>query len=222
MDHNPSVQYSEVSALQTNKVLRNTYMLLSMTLLFSAFTAWLATAMNMPIMSPWIFLIGYFALLFGTHAARNSAFGIVLVFALTGFIGMFLGPIVNMVSTQMSNGTELVMLALGGTGVIFLTMSGIALTTKKDLSGTIKFLGIGILVAFIAAIANMFFQIPALGLAISSAFMILASGVIMWQTQQIVRGGETNYITATVTLYVMMYNIFMSLLHLLMAFMGED
>ena len=209
------------NAVTINRVLRNTYTLLSMTLLFSAAMAFVSLRMNVAIMSPWLFLGGYFALLMVTSKLRNSAWGILAVFALTGFMGYTAGPIVNFYMTAFSNGGEIVMLALGSTGVVFLALSGIALTTKKDFSSMGKFLGVGILVAFLAAIGNIFFQIPALSLAISAMFVLLMSGMILFYTQQIVRGGETNYIMATVMLYIMIYNMFMSLLRLF-GMMGED
>ena len=210
------------SAVATNKVLRNTYMLLSMTLLFSGIMAFVAMATNMPFLGPWITLGGYFALLFLTSWLRNSAWGLLGVFALTGFMGLTLGPLVSAYMSAFSNGGELVMLALGGTGAIFLAMSGFALTTKRDFSGIGKFLMVGILVAFIAAVANIFMGIPALALAVSSMFMLLMAGLILYETQQIIRGGETNYIMATVTLYVSIYNLFTSLLHILGFAFGED
>ena len=213
---------AEVSVLETNKVLRNTYLLLSMTLLFSAVTAGAAMIFNVPYFGPFVTLGVYFGLLFLTSYLRNSAWGLLSVFALTGFMGATMGPIINMYIYAYSNGAELVMMALGGTGVIFLTMSGIALTTKKDLSFMGNFLMIGILVAFVAAIGNLFFQMPALALAVSSMFVFLMSGLIMWYTQQIVSGGETNYIMATVTLFVAFYNLFTSLLHLLGVGFGDD
>ena len=211
-----------VSAIQINKVLRNTYALLSMTLLFSAVMAGVSMAMNWPYPSFIVVLGGYFGLLFLTTKLRNSAWGILSVFALTGFMGATLGPIINMYLYRFGNGTEIVMMALGGTGVIFLAMSGLALTSKRDFSFMGKFLAIGILVAFLAAIGNIFFQLPALGLAVSSMFIMLMAGLILYQTQQIVRGGETNYIMATVTLFVSLFNLFTSLLHILGFGFGED
>lgn len=205
-----------------NRTLRNTYLLLSMTLLFSAVMAGLSMVMNWPYPGPFIVLAGYFGLLFLTSALRNSAWGLLSVFALTGFMGATLGPIINYYLYAFSNGAQLVAMAMGGTGVIFLAMSGVALTTKKDLSFMGNFLMIGILVAFFAGIGNLFFQIPALGLAVSSMFAILMAGLIMWYTQQIVRGGETNYIMATVTLFVAVFNLFTSLLHLLGFGFGDD
>jgi modulator of FtsH protease len=210
------------SIVEMNKVLRNTYALLSMTLLFSAIMAGVAMVMNWPHPGFVITLVGYFGLLFLTTKFRNSGWGIVSVFALTGFMGATLGPIINMYLYRFGNGTELVMMALGGTGVIFLAMSGLALTSKKDFSFMGKFLAVGILVAFLAAIGNFFFQIPALGLAISSMFVMLMAGLILFQTQQIIQGGETNYIMATVTLFVSLFNLFTSLLHLLGAGFGDD
>lgn len=211
-----------VSKVEMNKVLRNTYALLSMTLLFSAVMAGVSMAMNWPYPSFIVVLGGYFGLLFLTTKLRNSAWGILAVFALTGFMGATLGPIINMYLYRFGNGTEIVMMALGGTGVIFLAMSGLALTSKRDFSFMGKFLGIGILVAFLAAIGNIFFQLPALGLAVSSMFILLMAGLILFQTQQIVRGGETNYIMATVTLFVSVFNLFTSLLHILGFGFGED
>jgi modulator of FtsH protease len=209
-------------AVTVNRVLRNTYILLSMTLLFSAAMAFVSSTMNLPIVSPWMVLIGYFGLFFLTNALRNSAWGLLSVFALTGFMGFTLGPILNLYMTALSNGGEIVMMALGSTGVIFLGLSGIALTTKKDFSFMGKFLFVGILVAFFAGVGNLFFQIPALSLAVSSMFVLLMSGLILYQTQQIARGGETNYIMATVTLYISIYNMFMSLLHLFGFGFGDD
>ncbi len=211
-----------VTTVQMNRVLRNTYALLSMTLLFSAAMAGVSMAQNWPYPGIMIVLVGYFGLLFLTTKLRNSAWGILSVFALTGFMGTTLGPIINMYLYSYSNGGEIVMLAMGGTGVIFLAMSGLALTSKRDFSFLGKFLFIGILVAFMAAIGNLFFQIPALALAVSAMFVMLMAGLILYQTQQIIRGGETNYIMATVTLFISIFNLFTSLLHLLGMGFGED
>lgn len=211
-----------MSGVAMNTVLRNTYALLSMTLLFSAVMAGVSMALNWPYPGPMIVLIGYFGLLFLTTKLRNSPWGIASVFALTGFMGVTLGPIINMYLYRFGNGGEIVMMALGGTGVIFLAMSGLALTTKKDYSFMGKFLFIGILVAFLAGVGNLFFNLPALGLAVSSMFVLLMAGLILFQTQQIVKGGETNYIMATVTLFVSLFNLFTSLLHLLGFAFGDD
>ncbi len=200
--------------LETNKVLRNTYALLSMTLLFSALTAGAAAALNLPHPGLIITLVGYFGLLFLTTKFRNSSTGLLCVFALTGFMGYTLGPIINAYLT-MSNGPQLVMTAMGGTGAIFLGLSGYALTSRKDFSFMGGFLMVGILVAFLAGLGAIFFEIPALSLAVSAMFVLLMSGLILYQTSEIIHGGETNYIMATVTLYVAIFNLFTSLLHLL-------
>jgi len=213
---------SQESVLETNKVLRNTYMLLSMTLLFSALTAGISATLNLPHPGMIITLVGYFGLLFLTSKFQNSSLGLVFVFALTGFMGYTLGPIISSYMTMFSNGDELVMMAMGGTGVIFLGLSGYALTTRKDFSFMGASLMIGILVAFLAGLAAMFFNMPALSLGVSVMFILLMSGLILYQTSEIIHGGETNYIMATVTLFVSIFNLFTSLLHLLGAFAGED
>lgn len=209
------------SALTTNKLLRNTYTLLAGTLLFSAVIAGIAMAVNAPPLHWAITLIGYFGLLFLTNALRNSAWGLAAIFALTGFMGYTLGPIINLY-LGLPNGHETVMLALGGTGVIFFGLSGYALTTRKDFSFIGGFLMVGILVAFLAGLAAMLFQIPALSLAVSAMFILLMSGFILFQTSLLVNGGETNYIMATVSLYVSIYNLFLSLLQLLGIFRSDD
>ncbi len=210
------------SILATNKVLKNTYLLLSLTLLFSAMTAGGAMYLNLPPMGMIITMVGYFGLLFLTTKFSNSSLGLLFVFALTGFMGLTLGPIINMYIGAYSNGSELVMTALGGTGVIFIGLSGYALTTRKDFSFIGGFLMVGILVAFLAGIGAAVFAIPALSLAVSAMFILLMSGMILYQTSEIIHGGETNYILATITLYVSIYNLFLSLLNILAAFSGED
>jgi len=210
---------TETSVLSTNKVIRNTSTLLSMTLLFSAVTAGISMALNLPHPGILITLVGYFGLLFLTTKLRNSAGGIVAIFALTGFMGYTLGPILS-AYLAMPNGHAVVMQAMGGTAAIFLGLSGYALTTRKDFSFMggflmVGFLMVGILVAFLAGLGAIFFSIPALSLAVSAMFVLLMSGLILYQTSEIIHGGETNYIMATVTLYVSIYNLFTSLLHLL-------
>jgi modulator of FtsH protease len=216
-----TISTSRESVLATNTVIRNTYMLLSLTLLFSAVTAGIAVMTNMAYINPVITLVGYFGLLFLTTKFRNSGLGLLFVFALTGFMGVTLGPIISMY-LSIPNGDQIVMTALGGTGVIFLGLSGYALTTRKDFSFMGGFLMIGILVAFLAGIASMFLSMPGLSLAVSAMFVVLMSGLILYQTSQIIHGGETNYIMATVTLYISIYNLFLSLLQLLGAFSGDD
>ncbi len=209
------------SVLETNKVLRNTYTLLSMTLIFSGVCAGIAVMTNMPPLGLLITMVGYFGLLFLTTKFSKSAMGLVFVFALTGFMGLTLGPIINMY-LSIPNGDQIVMTAMGGTGIIFLGLSGYALTTRKDFSFLGGFLMVGILVAFLAGIASMFLSMPGLSLAVSAMFILLMSGLILYQTSAIINGGETNYILATVTLFVSIYNLFLSLLHLLGAFGGND
>ena len=216
-----SATRSESQILATNKVLRNTYALLSMTLLFSAFTAGVAMVLELPPFNPILTLVGYFGLLFATTKFRNSSLGLLFVFLLTGFMGLTLGPILNFYLAT-ANGSQLVMTALGGTGVIFLALSGYALTSRKDFSFMGGFLMVGILVAFLGGIGAMVFSIPMLSLAVSGMFVLLMSGLILYQTSNIIHGGETNYIMATVTLYVSIYNLFLSLLHLLTAFAGDE
>jgi modulator of FtsH protease len=212
---------SESQILATNKVLRNTYALLSMTLLFSAATAGIAMMMNLPAFNPIITLVGYFGLLFATAKFRNSGLGILFVFMLTGFMGLTLGPILNFYLAT-ANGSQMVMTALGGTGVIFLAMSGYALTSRKDFSFMGGFLMVGILVAFLGGIAAMIFSMPLMSLVVSGMFVLLMSGLILFETSNIIHGGETNYIMATVSLYISIYNLFLSLLHLLTAFGGNE
>jgi modulator of FtsH protease len=210
----------QTAVLATNTVIRNTYTLLSMTLLFSALTAGGAMALNLPHPGLMLTLVGYFGLLFLTTKFRNSALGLVMVFALTGFMGYTLGPILN-AYLAMPNGGEVVMMAMGATGAMFLGLSVYALTTRKDFSFMGGFLMVGILVAFLAGLGAVFFAMPGLSLAVSSMFVLLMAGLILYETSNIIHGGETNYIMATVTLYVAIFNLFTSLLHLL-GFMGGD
>jgi len=209
------------AALASNRLIRNTYMLLAMTLLFSAATAGIAMVLNLPHPGILITLLGYFGLLFLTYKLQNSAWGLAAVFALTGFMGLTLGPIVN-AYLNLPNGHQTVMMALGGTGAIFIGLSAYALTTRRDFSYMGGFLVAGILVAFLAGLGAIFFSMPGLALAVSAMFVLLMCGLILYQTSQLVNGGETNYILATVTLYVSIYNLFTSLLHLLGAFGRDD
>ncbi len=217
--NSPAAQ-SQASALATNKVLRNTYALLSLTLLFSAAVAGVSMMLNLPHPGLIISLVGYFGLLFLTSKFRNSGLGILCVFALTGFMGYTLGPILNQY-LALANGPSTVMTALGGTGAIFLGLSAYALTTRKDFSFMGGFLMVGIIVAFLGGLGAFFFEMPLLSLAVSGMFVLLMSGLILYETSNIIHGGETNYIMATVTLYVSIYNLFLSLLHLLTAFSSD-
>ena len=202
------------TALVTNKVIRNTYLLLAMTLAFSALTAAASMAMNLPHPGLILTLAGYFGLLFLTARFRDRALGLAFVFALTGFMGYTLGPILN-AYVGLPNGPQLVMTALGATGAMFLGLSGYALTSRREFSFMGGFLMVGILVAFLAGLGAIFFEMPALSLAVSAMFVLLMSGLILYETSNIIHGGETNYIMATVTLYVSIFNLFTSLLHLL-------
>lgn len=209
-----TVDYVDSSAISGHKVLRNTYMLLSMTLLFSAFAAGLSVVFALPSMGIIVTLIGYFGLLFLTTKLRNSAWGIASVFALTGFMGLTLGPIISRY-LGMPGGSGIVMSAMGLTAVIFLGLSAYVLVSKRDFSFMGGFLTVGILVAFVAGLGAFFFEVPALSIAVSAAFVLLMSGLILFETSNIIRGGETNYIMATVTLYIAIFNLFTSLLQIL-------
>jgi modulator of FtsH protease len=208
------VTSAPASVLESNKVLRNTYALLSMTLLFSALTAAITMTLQLPHPGVVITLVGYFGLLFATTKFRNSGLGLVFVFALTGFMGYTLGPILSSY-LSMPNGSQVVMTAFMATGVLFLGLSGYALTTKKDFSFIGAFLTVGIIVGFLAGLGAMLFEMPGLSLAVSAMFVLLMAGLILYETSNIIHGGETNYVMATVTLYVAIFNLFTSLLHLL-------
>jgi modulator of FtsH protease len=212
---------SPASSITTNRVLRNTYALLALTLLFSSVTAGITMTLNLPHPGLLLTLAGYFGLLFLTTRFRNSGLGLAIVFALTGFMGYTLGPLLN-AYMSLSNGSQLVMTALGGTGVTFLALSGYTLVSRKDFSFMGGFLMVGILVAFLAGLGAVFFEIPGLALAVSAMFVLLMAGLILYETSNIIHGGETNYIMATVTLYVSIYNLFTSLLHLLGVADGQE
>lgn len=202
------------------RVLRNTYALLSMTLLFSAGVAGAAVAFNLPAPGIILTLIAYFGLLFGIHKLKNSGMAVGLVFALTGFMGWTLGPLLTR-TLALPAGGQAVMLALGATGAVFLALSAYATTTKRDLSWMGGFLFAGMIVAVLAGLAAIFFQIPALALTVSAVVALLSAGLILFETKQIVDGGETNYVLATVSLFVSIFNLFTSLLHLF-GFAGSD
>lgn len=201
------------------KVLKNTYFLLSLTLAFSAVMAGVSMAMNAPYFGLWT-LLPYILFLWMTEKNKNNASGIVWVFALTGWMGFTLGPILNMFLAM--QGPEPIMMALGSTALIFFASSAYVLTTRKNLSFMTGFLMTGLIVAFIASIANYFMQIPVLALTVSAVFALLSTGLIMWQTSAIIHGGERNYISATVTLFVMLYNLFVSLLQIFGVMGGDD
>lgn len=216
----PRVETRE-SSLATNKVLRNTYLLLSATLAFSALMAGFSYALNLPYLGPWVTLIGYFALLFAVHKTADSAWGLLSVFALTGFMGYTLGPILSLYVRAIPDGHTVVMTAFGITAVTFVALSAYAIQSGRRFSFMGGFLAVGILTAFLLGIVALVFSMPALSLAVSGMFVLLMAGLILYQTGEIVHGGETNYIHATVTLYVSIYNLFTSLLHLL-GMAGDD
>ena len=205
---------SQESVLRANKVLRNTYWLLSMTLLFSAFTAFIAMSTGATIMNPLLMLVVYIGLLFSINATKNSPWGIVLTFALTGLLGYSLGPILNMYLIMFKNGAELIMMAFGTTGLIFLGLSVVAMSPTRNFNRVGSFCAIGAIVALVALVINIFLQLPALALVISLVFAFISGGFILWQTNAIVRGEETNYILATVNIYVSLFNIFVTLLQI--------
>lgn len=216
----PTVQAIS-STIATNKLIKNTYMLLSMTLLFSAAMAGMSIALNLPHPGIIITLVGYLGLLFLTYKLKNSVWGLLSVFALTGFMGITLGPIISHY-LSLPNGGQVVMSAMGATGALFLGLSAYALTTRKDFSFMGGFLFVGVMVAFLAGLGAIFFEMPMLALAVSGMFVLLASGLILFETSQLIHGGETNYIIATVSLYVSIYNLFASLLHIFGATSGDD
>jgi modulator of FtsH protease len=196
-----------------HRVLRSTYALLSMTLLFSAAVAGAAVAFNLPAPGIILALVAYFGLLFGIHKLKNRGAAIGLVFALTGFMGWTLGPLLTR-TLALPAGGHSVMLALGATGGVFLALSAYATTTRRDLSWVGGFLFAGMVVAFLAGMVAIFFQIPALALTVSAVVALLSAGLILFETQQIVNDGETNYVLATISLFVSIFNLFTGLLHL--------
>ena len=214
------------SALATNKVLRNTYALLGVSLFPTVIGALMGMTMNwgFAASSPILFMImtlgGIFGMFFLIQKNKNSSLGVVFLLALTFLLGLMLGPILQ-VAFSLSNGGQIVSLAAGGTGAIFLVLAGIAQTSKRDFSFMGKFLMIGLIMLILASLANMFFQIPAASLAISAIAVMIFSGFILYDVNRIVKGGETNYIMATLALYMNIYNLFVNLLYLLMALMGN-
>jgi modulator of FtsH protease len=208
------------SALSQNKVIQKTYLLLSFTLLLGAATAYFAMITNARPMGLFTIVI-YFGLFFATTALRNSRWGILCVCALTAFLGYSLGPILNMYLHAYVNGAQLIGMALGATGVIFLGLSGYAFATRKDFSYMGGFISVTIMIAFLASLAAIFFHLPTLSLLVSGAFALISSAYILYITSQLINGGETNYIMATLTLFVSIFNIFISLLNILGAFGGS-
>ena len=214
-------QRTERVIIETNRVLKNTYLLLSLTLLFSAITAGFAIATSIPAINPILTLVVYFGLLFGIQATKDSSMGLVLTFVLTGFLGLTIAPILNFYLTTFNNGAELIMMSLGATGAIFLGLSVIAMNPNRDFTKLGSFLAVGSIVCLVAIIVNLFLQMPAIHLALSLMIAFISGGMILWQTNQIIQGGEKNYITATVTLYISILNLFLTILQFLTMFAGR-
>jgi modulator of FtsH protease len=223
MDQNPNVLAQQrESALATNSVIRNTYLLLSITLLFSAVTAGVSMALQMPAMTYLVSIgVAFVLIWFVLPKHANKASGLAVVFGITGLLGFSLGPILNMY-LALPNGSQVIATALGGTGAIFLALSFYALSTKRDFSFLGGFLFTGFVVILLAALANIFLAIPALSLTISAAVIMIMSGFILYDTSRMINGGETNYIMATVGLYMSIFNIFINLLHILGIAGGDD
>lgn len=219
---NPARSRSRGAGIEINKVLRNTYLLLSMTLLFSGLTAAISMALNMPPMTYLISVIGGMVIaMFVLPRFANSPAGIGIVFLVTGMLGFGLGPMLSMYAS-LPNGGNIIMLSLGGTGVIFMGLSAYVLATRKDFSFLGGFLMVGFLLVLVAAVANIFLQMPVMSLMISSVVILIMSGFILYDTSRIIHGGETNYILATIGLYMTIFNIFISLLQLLGIMGGDD
>jgi modulator of FtsH protease len=217
-----STARSESQILATNKVLKNTYALLSATLFFSVLMAVLSMAIEPPRSTGLFSMLAAMGLIwFALPRTANSSKGLWVVFGITGLLGFGIGPMLN-AYMEMANGSQIVATAFSGTGLIFLGLSGYALTSKKDFSFIAGFLMVGMVTVIIAMIGNIFFQIPALSLAISAAVIFIMSGFILHDTSAIIRGEQTNYILATVGMYLSIFNIFIHLLNLLGAFSGND
>jgi modulator of FtsH protease len=198
----------------TQRVLRNTYALLSVTLLFSAVVAWAVISLDLPRMNPILMLVGYFGILFAVNRLQNSAWGVLAVFGLTGWLGYTMGGILEMY-LRLPQGSGLIMQALGLTGLTFVGLSAFVVTTKRDFGFMGNFLALGSIAAFLLSLGSFFFHWSTGSLVASGLFVLISGGMILWQTSAIVNGGERNYISATVTLYVSLYNLFLSLLQLL-------
>ena len=209
------------SSIEINKVLKNTYMLLSMTLAFSAVTAGISMSLGLSHITAMVMMLVAFGLMFVVNKKADKSSGVFWIFAFTGLMGASLGPMLNFYAA-MPNGGSLILQALGGTALIFFALSGYALTSKKDFSFMGGFLMVGLIVVLVASLANIFFQIPAISLAVSAAIIMVMSGLILFDTSRIINGGETNYIRATVSLYLNVFNIFVNLLSILGIFGSDD
>lgn len=214
------VNSQEESLLSTHKVLRNTYFLLGLTMAFSAVVAYISMSLNLPYPNLIVLLVGFYGLLFVTNRLANSAWGILAAFAFTGFMGYTIGPILNM---YVARGMEdLIMLAFAGTAIVFFACSAYVLTTKKDMSFLSTAIFSLFIVLLLGIVASFFFQIPALAVGISALFVVFSTMTILYETSNIIHDGETNYIRATVSIYVSIYNLFISLLRLLSIFSSDD
>ena len=214
------VNSQEESLLSTHKVLRNTYFLLGLTMAFSAVVAYISMSLNLPYPNLIVLLVGFYGLLFVTNRLANSAWGILAAFAFTGFMGYTIGPILNM---YVARGMEdLIMLAFAGTAIVFFACSAYVLTMKKDMSFLSTAIFSLFIVLLLGIVASFFFQIPALAVGISALFVVFSTMTILYETSNIIHGGETNYIRATVSIYVSIYNLFISLLRLLSIFSSDD
>ena len=214
------VNSQDESLLSTHKVLRNTYFLLGLTMAFSAVVAYISMSLNLPYPNLIVLLVGFYGLLFVTNRLANSAWGILAAFAFTGFMGYTVGPILNM---YVARGMEdLIMLAFAGTAIVFFACSAYVLTTKKDMSFLSTAIFSLFIVLLLGIVASFFFQIPALAVGISALFVVFSTMTILYETSNIIHGGETNYIRATVSIYVSIYNLFISLLKLLSIFSSDD
>ena len=214
------VNSQEESLLSTHKVLRNTYFLLGLTMAFSAVVAYISMSLNLPYPNLIVLLVGFYGLLFVTNRLANSAWGILAAFAFTGFMVYTIGPILNM---YVARGMEdLIMLAFAGTAIVFFACSAYVLTTKKDMSFLSTAIFSLFIVLLLGIVASFFFQIPALAVGISALFVVFSTMTILYETSNIIHGGETNYIRATVSIYVSIYNLFISLLRLLSIFSSDD
>lgn len=217
---NYSIAKSKESILRSHSVLRNTYFLLSLTLMFSAVTAAFSVAVHAR-PGLLITLAGMFGLSYLTQKLRYSRWGLVAIFAFTGFLGFTLGPILDMVMRTFTNGGQIIMTSMGATGLIFLSLSGYVLTTRKNFNYLGGFLFIATMVVFLGAIAGIFLQMPVLNIIISGAFALISSAYILFTTSEIINGGEDNYIMATASLFVSIFNLFISLVQILSAFAGN-
>lgn len=220
MQQRNTLQHTGVSEVEVSKLFRNTYSLLAMTLAFSALVAFGSMSLNLPHPGLIITLVGFYGLLFLTAKLRNSGWGLVSTFVFTGFLGYTLGPILN-AYLSLPNGGQLVTMALGMTALVFFGLSAYAILSRKDFSFLSGFIMAGFIVLLCAVVASFFIQISGLQLAISAGFVLFSSAVILYQTSAIIHGGEDNYIMATITLFVSIYNLFLSLLQLLGIFSND-